>query len=96
MTPNTENLAPIVLAEFCMGCPINAMDTSLGTNEAKHMLNIVKPSVMFCDVDVYDMVKECLKELGIDAKIFTFNRRIGSSECVEDLFVKSDSELAFK
>lgn len=96
MARNSQHLAPVVLAAFCMGCPINAMDTSLGKREAKHMLNIVKPSVMFCDVDAHDMLKECLKELEIDAAIFTFDGTIGSSECVESLFVESESESTFK
>lgn len=95
MARNSENLAPLVLAAFCLGCPANAFDTSLGKNEIKHMLNIVRPSLVFCDVDVHDLLVECLGELRISAKVITLGGKVGSSEQVEDLLVESEFESSY-
>lgn len=95
MARNSENLAPIVLAAFCLGCPIYAMDTSFDKKDSLHMLNIVRPSVMFCDADVHDLLTECLEELKIDAKLITFGSKVGSSEQVEALLVESDLESTY-
>lgn len=92
---NSENLAPIVFAALCIGCPINVMDTSFGKNEIKHMLSITKPSLVFCDADVHDKMKECLKEIGNGSKIITFDGKVGSSEQVDDLLVKAEAESTF-
>lgn len=92
---NSENLAPIVFASFCIGCPINPLATSFGKVEIKHMLNVTKPSLVFCDADIHDKVLQCLLEVGNGAKIITFNGKVGDSEQVEDLFVKSAAEFTF-
>lgn len=95
MARNSQHLSPIVFASFCLGCPINPLDTSLGKTELMHMLNITKPSLMFCDTDVYDLINECFKELGNNAKIITFNGKKDNSEQVEDLFVETTTENVF-
>lgn len=92
---NSEHLAPIVYASFCIGCPINPLATSFGKNEIKHMLNITKPSLVFCDAESHDKVLQCLQEVANDAKIITFNGKVGDSEQVEDLFVKTGAEFTF-
>lgn len=78
-----------------MGCPINTLDPSFGKNEIKHMLSTTQPSLMFCDIKIYDLLKECLSELGNDADIFTFGGQIGDSEPVENLFVENGDEYEF-
>lgn len=92
---NSENLAPVVFAAFCIGCPINVLDTSFGKNEIKHMLGITKPSLVFCDADVHDKMKECLKELDNDAKIITFDGKVGSADQVDDLLKEAEAESTF-
>lgn len=71
------------------------MDPSFARTEIKHMLSITTPTAMFCDVKIYDVVKECLTGLGNDAHIFTFGGRSGDSEPVESLFEAVGSELDF-
>lgn len=95
MAKNSEHLAPIVLASFCIGCPINVMDTTFGKNEIKHMLNITKPNLVLCDADIHDKLRESLQDLGNEAKIITFNGKVGSSEQVEDLLVTTGTESTF-
>lgn len=50
---------------------------------------------MFCGVEVYELVSECLKQLGNDSKIYTFGGEAGKSEPVETLFTPTGSEEQF-
>lgn len=92
---NTHHVAPVVFASLYLGCPLNTLDPSFGKNEIKHMLATTTPAVMFCDVKLYDLVSECLDDLGNAAKIFTFGGQKGSSVPVENLFVGNGDENEF-
>lgn len=95
MASNSHHLSPIVFAAFYMGCTISTLDPTFGKVDMKHMLNTTTPKLIFCDANVYDLVKECLRELKNDAHIFTFDGQIGDSEAVEDLFVEYGDEYEF-
>lgn len=95
MAKNNEHLAPIVFAAFCLNCPINALDPSFGKTEILHMLKITKPRIMFCDVEAHHLVSTCLRELGNDAKIYTFGGQTGTSKHVENLFSETGNENDF-
>ena len=92
---NSHHVAPIVFASLYLGCPVNTLDPSFGKNDIKHMLNTTKPSVMFCDVKIYDLLKECLDDLENDAEVFTFDGQIGESKPVENLFMENGDETDF-
>lgn len=92
---NAPDVAPLVFASLYLGCPMNTIDPSFGKNEIKHMLNVTKPSLMFCDAQVYDLVKSCLDDLGNAATIFTFSGQAGDSQPVENLFVANGDENDF-
>lgn len=92
---NSHHLAPIVFASFNLGCPVSGLDTSFGRTELLHMLNITKPTILFCDVEKYDLVKECLIELESNAKVFTFGGSTYGSEPVENLFSDTKNERMF-
>lgn len=95
MVENVANVSPIVFAAFSLGCPINTMHTSVEKANLIHMIRLIEHSVLFCDVKVYDLVNECLAELGSSAKIFTFNGTKGDSEAVETLFEETGFEDDF-
>lgn len=95
MAKNSHHLAPLVFSTFCIGCTLNTIDTSFGKVEITHMLKATKPNAVFCDVEVYDLVKNCLDDLGNNANIFTFGGETGSSENVENLFIGSGDENDF-
>lgn len=94
VTENVSHLAPIIIASLCLGCPISAMHTQWKHDTAR-VLKMTEPSIIFCEVRSYDMVMECLAELGISAKIFTFNGTKGKSEAVESLFEETGIEDDF-
>lgn len=95
MVENMDDLAPIVFAAYSLGCPINALSTTVDKPDVLRMLGITQPSVFFCDVKVYDLIKECLTELRNDAQIYTFNGTKNDSIAVETLFAPTGAEDLF-
>lgn len=95
LAKNSHHLAPIVFASLAIGSAVNTLDPQFSKTELLHMLKTTKPALMFCDIDVYDLAKECLIELGNGAKIFTFGGSKGDSEQVENLFTETHNEIDF-
>lgn len=52
---------------------------------------------MFCDIQCYDLLKDCLEELdnGSRHKVFTFGGSKDSSEPVENLLSETHEETQF-
>lgn len=92
---NSDYLAPIVYAAFCMACPVNALSCYVGKSDVVRMFGITEPSVVFCDVEVYDLINECLIELGNKAEMFTLNGTKGDSQPVKNLFKETGTEEWF-
>lgn len=92
---NTDHLAPILFASFCVGCPVNALESSFSKDVLTYMFKTTKPVLVFCDVEIYEIVNMCLNELKNDAKIFTFGGSKGDSEAVEVLFSEIEDEQSF-
>lgn len=95
MAANSAYLSPIVFASFNLGCPINALDTLVEKGDAIQMFRKTEPTIFFCDVGSYDLIKECLNELGNNATIFTFGGTKGDSRSVESLFEETGNEENF-
>lgn len=95
MAKNSYHVSPIVFGSISIGCAVNTLDPSFKKAELIHMLNTIKPVLMFCDVEVYDLVKECLTELENNAKILTFGGSKGEAEPVENLFSETHNEDYF-
>lgn len=92
---NSANVAPILFASIFNGCPLNTMDPNFGKLELIHMLKITKPNLMFCELNLYDLVAECLKELELKSSIFTFGGQKGDSKSIDSLFVSVENEDDF-
>lgn len=92
MATNSAYLSSIVFVSFSLSFPINVLGISTEKRDVIRMLTKTEPSLMSCDADVYNLVKECLTELGNVAKIFTFNGTFGDSEPVERLFEMTGTE----
>lgn len=95
MARNSTNVAPIVFASIFNGCPLSTLDPSYEKDKLVHMLGMSRPCLMFCDVSVYELVTECLKELQINSNIFTFDGQTGDSKSVDSLFGAVDDVDAF-
>lgn len=88
----------VVFASISIGCPVNTLDPSFGKTQLMHMLKTTKPVLMFCDVDCYDLVKECRAELEKDFKfeILTVGGSKGDSDPIENLFTETGREDEFQ
>lgn len=95
VTNNGPDVAPIVFASLCLGCPISPIDPAFPKLELKSILNLSKPNTIFCDVTTYDAIELCLKELNIAAQIFTFHGQRKGSVAVETLFIETNNENNF-
>lgn len=92
---NSHFVAPIVLASICIACPINCLDPLFSKTEIIHMFSITAPKTVFCDCDVYDLVRECLAELENDAAVYTFGGTTDDSISVEQIFEETPEEKEF-
>lgn len=95
VSENTAYLPPIVLAALCLGCPINPMYTAVDEPSLIRMFEMTEPSIVFCDIKVYDLVAGCLMQLKNNAKVFTFKGSKGDSEPAEVLFDETGIEEEF-
>lgn len=95
MAANSDHLAPIVLASFCLACPIAPLHPMLSKQEIARILTKTKPSVIFCDADVYNQLDEAVKELSFKVKVFTIGRKIDGVEPIDNLLVETGDEMSF-
>lgn len=95
MARNWKDTAPIVFASLFNACPLNTLDPNFGKVELIHMLKTTKPCLMFCDVELFDLVAECLTESGMKSHIFTFGGQEGDSKTVESLFAENGDDDDF-
>ncbi|XP_031624429.1 4-coumarate--CoA ligase-like 7 [Contarinia nasturtii] len=95
MVKNSEAVAALMFAAFAMGAIPDMCSVTLGKEDLAPIFERSKPSVIFCDVEFYDLVRESLREAGSNAKIFTLNGEKGDSESVEALFQKTGKETRF-
>lgn len=93
---NSHHLAPIIFGALCIGCPVNTLDSSFNKNELLHMFNTVKPKLVFCDTNIYDLALHILNELENNCSIYTIGRRCGTSQCVQDLFMNKLNPNSFQ
>lgn len=92
---NVSHLAAIVFGSFCLGCPINTVYPTADKAFMIHTFQITEPNIIFCEVNAYDLVKECFEEIGKRVKIFTFDGVRGDSEAVECLLQETHNEEDF-
>lgn len=96
MVKNSDDVAALMFATFAIGAIPDMCSITLGKNDLVPIYQRAKPSVVFCDVKFYGIVRESLSEAGCKAKIFTLNGKKGDSERVEALFKKTGTENNFK
>lgn len=92
---NVSHLAAVVFGSFCLGCPINTVYPTADKAFMIYTFRITQPSIIFCEINAYDLVKECFEEIGKSVKIFTFDGVRGDSETVECLLQETHNEEDF-
>lgn len=92
---NTHHLTPIVLAAFCLGCPLSPLDPHYKESDIVQRYEITKPNIVFCDISVLETIKSSLKKLNNKCKIFTFDGQHDSAIAVEAIFIDTFTEENF-
>lgn len=95
MAASSDHLASIISASFCLACPIVPLHPMLSKKEIVRVFAKTKPSVIFCDSDVYHQLNAALKELNFDVKVFTIGEQIDGLEPIENLLVETGYEKNF-
>lgn len=95
LTNNTADIAPLVFAALCLGCPIACLPTCCSQAEYLYFLSFSKPEIVFCDLTFQPMLKECLEQLEIDAKYFTFDGQTDGTHSINSLFARVDGSSNF-
>lgn len=92
---NNHELTPIVTALLATGYAYNALDPSFTETEITHMVNIIKPKLVFSDLQSYDAIEKSLRNLNIEAPVYTFEGQVGNSIAVQSLLAKTGQEYEF-
>lgn len=95
MTNVSSDVAPIIFASLCLGCPISVIDSSFTKSKVKSIISISKPKIFFCDINVHGLLEASLKDLKITAKIYTFDGQRGDSISIDTLFAETNNETNF-
>ncbi|XP_012259397.2 linear gramicidin synthase subunit C-like [Athalia rosae] len=74
-----------------IGAIFNPLDTRLNANEFQHLLELIKPKMVFANVDVALTLSEAAKEVVPDLKIITFGKVRGYLE-FEKVIAEADIE----
>lgn len=92
MTRNTVDVAPIIFAALYLGVQVTALPAFFTRVEYESFLQLLKPKLLFCDLDIYHQLKQCLAYLDIDAETFTFDGSTDRSIPVNILFEERDAD----
>lgn len=95
MADNTDHLVSIVLASFCLACPIAPLHPLMSTAELVRIWSKTKPTVIFCDHSAYNQMNEALKDLNFNVKVFILGQSIDGLETVESLLTVTGYESDF-
>lgn len=95
MAGNSDHLAPIFLATICLGCTTAPFDPMLSKDELIRNIKKTKPTIMFCDANVYNQMNEALKELKWNIRVFIFGDHIDGIEPAESLLAETGNEDDF-
>lgn len=83
---NIAEMVPLAFAALCLGCPIAAEKKVATRSQCEYYLNATKPEFIFIGIKYYPLIKECLANLRINAKVFTIGGEDSDSIPISKLF----------
>lgn len=95
MARNTENLAPLVFALFTLGLPVNSLAPTFTKNDVIQLFSTTRPSLIFCDSDLMNIMQDAIDEIGIKSNIYTLINKIDGYNFVQDLMIESPNDDNF-
>lgn len=90
---DSENLSPVTVACLLLGLPISPLSPMMNENDIIYMFGKTKPKIIFCDPSEIEKVKNVVKKLDVDCKIFTFKERVEGFQFVDDIIAAGDGNI---
>uniref|UniRef100_T1GB97 AMP-dependent synthetase/ligase domain-containing protein n=1 Tax=Megaselia scalaris TaxID=36166 RepID=T1GB97_MEGSC len=85
MALSTTYLLPVVYGSLFVNIPCHPLDVSFQREAVSHCWSKTKPKLIFCDGNVYSVVKEVIEELRLKCEIITLNKHVQGVSKIDDL-----------
>ncbi|XP_058443739.1 probable 4-coumarate--CoA ligase 1 [Malaya genurostris] len=92
---NGEHTAPVLFACFALGIPVNTLDPSFQRDDFAHMLETVRPKLIFCDAETLEEMRAACELAKIAPKIVVMGEKVSGFDHVEDLLLATEDEENF-
>lgn len=96
MSANSANVMSLFYACLYSGFPVNAVDTSFNINDVIHIWSKTRPKIVFCENRCYNLVKDALKEVGLESEIVTLDTPTSNNiVSIEDILPSPNPQSEF-
>lgn len=85
MATNSEFLAPVIFACFALNLPINFWSPVFNEDDIVYFYNMTNAKLIISDADFVGKIENSLNKVSCKVPIWTFLRKVGNLEFVEDL-----------
>ncbi|XP_065074848.1 probable 4-coumarate--CoA ligase 1 [Ochlerotatus camptorhynchus] len=92
---NGENTAPVLFACFALGIPANTLDPSFLRDDLSHMLEKVRPKVVFCENEALEETVAACDLAHVSPKIILMGHHLVGYDHVESLLKVTGQEELF-
>lgn len=72
-TKNEKILAPIVVAAFTLGLPVNAVNWSYKKEDIQHMFGITRPKVIICCLENFPTIMSVITDIGFQTLVYVID-----------------------
>lgn len=92
---NSPNLMAYVNGIMQLGAIVNPMFVGHSSDDLINMFKQTEPKLIICDAEIYERVKEVMKELQSDSPIYTTLTQISGVPFVDELFQETGNEVDY-
>lgn len=90
---NTENVAPLVIACFTLGLPINSLDPILTDTDIIRMYSATKPKIIFCESSVVEKMERCIEEAKLNVSdLYTLVDKVKDYKFLDEILSAPSDE----
>lgn len=94
-TYNTMDSCLPFLACLFLGVKVAPLDPSLSSEDSAHLLNIVKPSFLFCDIECLETMEEALEKVNLSTQIIIMGGE-GTYISFSEFLIETGTEASFE
>uniref|UniRef100_A0A336L8I2 CSON004688 protein n=1 Tax=Culicoides sonorensis TaxID=179676 RepID=A0A336L8I2_CULSO len=83
---NHPDICPALFGCLIIGAPVNVVDVNFSKDDVAHMIQLLKPKMIFCDFDVLEKMVQALIETNHRAHFITFNDYSAKALYIDQLY----------